>query len=65
MSWTGNLDEYLWQAVGKEDLFDYEDEYSDEQWQRFVEFYGQAFAEAASMIAIEMWLDFTSQEVSA
>ena len=65
MSLTGNLDEYLWQAVGKEDLFDYEDEYSDEQWQRFVDEYSRAFAEQASMIAIDMWLDFTRREVSA
>jgi len=65
MSWTGNLDEYLWQAIGKEDLLHYEDEYSDEQWQRFVDEHGQAFAEEASRIAIEMWLEFTRREVSA
>lgn len=64
MSWTGNLDKHLWQAMGKEHL-DHEDEYSQEQWQRFVDEHGEVFAEEASRIAVEMWLDFTRREVSA
>ena len=61
---TVNLDECLWSSIAKEQL-DTKDEYTQEQWQHFVNEYFFHFLLDAREIAEKLWLHYTSKEVSA
>lgn len=57
MSWWDERDKHLWQAMGKEN-FDINDKLTDKQWAAFVGEYAHRFAEMASELANELWLDW-------
>jgi hypothetical protein len=60
MSWWDECDKYLWQAMGKEN-FDINNKVTDKQWADFVEAYADVFAEMASELANELWLDWLDE----
>ncbi len=57
MSWWDERDKYLWQAMGRES-FDFNDKLTDKEWADFVEQWADVFAERASELAYELWLDW-------
>lgn len=59
-TWWDNRHEFLWQAMGKENL-DINDKLTHEEWMLFVDHFGSVFAEAASSLANDCWMGFLEQ----
>jgi hypothetical protein len=56
-TWWDNHREFLWQAMGKENL-DVNDKLTHEEWMLFVEQFSDVFAENASSLANDCWMTF-------
>jgi hypothetical protein len=59
-TWYDESENYLWQAMGKEEL-DHEGIVTAEEWSLFIEHYADSFAEIASNAAYDLWVMFLSE----